>query len=295
MIILIFAAIIFGFLLLGALVFVVSILLPFARERALSAALWCAVWGPCIVALLTLAGFALGADALAQNYSHFRELEHLSSIGLAYAIIGLLGTAAIASLAAWLHQSLIHRMTFALFRVYACLVSFGIGSVFCWAFVFWLGGGGYDVKPRFLLLAAMLAFCTAFGYGGFRYARYLRGEAPQNFTWITSAEFEGECDSSAVQQTLPDPEPEPHANAMKKSPETIFLEKPQQIRMSSPPHLKNPHNSFIPNTYPSKIVGMITLGMCYTGSRDKIRAPGIPGAFSFCNQQLTVTSIESIF
>jgi len=235
MIILIFAAIIFGFLLLGALVFVVSILLPFARERALSAALWCAVWGPCIVALLTLAGFALGADALAQNYSHFRELEHLSSIGLAYAIIGLLGTAAIASLAAWLHQSLIHRMTFALFRVYACLVSFGIGSVFCWAFVFWLGGGGYDVKPRFLLLAAMLAFCTAFGYGGFRYARHLRGEAPQNFTWITSAEFEGECDSSAVQQTLPDPEPEPHANAMKKSPENYFSRKTSANPLVKPP------------------------------------------------------------
>jgi hypothetical protein len=28
--------------------------------------------------------------------------------------------------------------------------------------------------------------------------------------------------------------------------------------MSSPPTFQNPHNSFIPNTYPPKIVGILT-------------------------------------
>lgn len=44
---LLFAMIVFFFLLLGSLVFVVCILAPQTRRFALSAALWCALWGPC--------------------------------------------------------------------------------------------------------------------------------------------------------------------------------------------------------------------------------------------------------
>jgi hypothetical protein len=63
MILLLFAAIVFIFLALGSLVFVACVLVPPTRKYALSAALWCAVWGPCSVGLMTLAGLGLVASA----------------------------------------------------------------------------------------------------------------------------------------------------------------------------------------------------------------------------------------
>lgn len=190
MIILLFAIIIFVFLFVGALVFVCCIVLPQAREHALSAALWCAVWGPCLVTLLMLAGLGLIATATSDEHWHRQQLEHLPSVlGPTYVILGLLGSAAIASGGAWLHQLVIHRMTFPLFRIYASVVSAGVGSIYGWSLGFWLSAD----LPGHLLpwLAAMLLLCISFGYGGFRFARQLRGSPPENFTWVTPEEFEG--------------------------------------------------------------------------------------------------------
>jgi len=188
MIFILFALIIFAFLFLGAVVFVVCVILPPTRGYALSAALWWAVWGPCVVGLLTLAGLGLIGTAIAKEHTHLQQFEHLpSAIGPTYAIVGVIGTIAIASLLAWLHQLLIHRMTFFLFRIYACIVLAGIGSVWGWAFNFWLLGKG--LFPLGFVVLPLL--CLTFGYVGFRYARQLRCSAPQNLTWITPEEFEG--------------------------------------------------------------------------------------------------------
>lgn len=188
---LIFPIIVFFFLFVGAAIFVVCLLEVNARKRALSIALWCAAWGPCIVALIMFAGLAAIADAAADEHWHLQHLQHLPSLlGPAYAIIGLLGSAAVASAAAYLHQKLIHRMTFPLFRIYSCLVTAGIGSTLGCAFVLWLAG--YYPGHFIFLTPAMLLLASSFGYGGFRFARHLRGEAPETLTWITKAEFDGQ-------------------------------------------------------------------------------------------------------
>jgi hypothetical protein len=196
MILILFALIIYIFLLVGALVFVCCVAVPHSREHALSAALWCAVWGPCIVALVILAGFGLIISSLAKDHSHFGQLvQLLLAIGPAYAIVGLLGTIVVASVIAWFHQLLVDRMTFFLFRIYACVVSTGIGSIWGLAFIFWLGGRG--LLP--LGVAVMLLLCAGFGYCGFRWAHLLRGGPPQGFTWITPEEFAGTQKPSTIQ------------------------------------------------------------------------------------------------
>ena len=198
MILILFAMVVFFFLFIGTLVFVCSIILPYTREHELNAALWCAVWGPCVIAVLALAGLGLIAGGLTQERSHAPQLEHiLSVVGPAYAVLGVLGCAAIASITAWFHQFLIHRMTFSLFRLYSSFVTAGIGSVWGLASGWWLSA----TAPGYLLpwLAAMLLLSAGFGFGGFRWARHLRGNPPRCFTWITPEEFEGTSDTSALQ------------------------------------------------------------------------------------------------
>jgi hypothetical protein len=186
MIVILFGLIIFAFLCIGAIVFMVCATLPATRKYSLSAALWCAVWGPCIVGLLTIAGLGLIADAIAKEHTHFLQLQHLpSAVGPAYAILGILITIVVASILTWFHQVLIHRLTFSLFRIYACVICAGIGSVWGWAFNFWLLAKGSF--PLGLLTLPLL--CLAFGYCGFRWARQLRGRSPKDFTWITPEEF----------------------------------------------------------------------------------------------------------
>jgi len=190
MVLILFAIIVFFFLFIGSLVFVCSVLLPQTREHALSAALWCAAWGPSSIVLLTLAGLGLFAGGLTQQRFHVQQLTHiLYVLGPVYAILCFLGSAAVSSLAAWLHQLLIHRMTFALFRLYACFITAAIGSVLGWTLGFWLAA---NAPGHFLLsIAAMLLFSASFVYGGFRWARHLRGRPPEGLTWISREEFEG--------------------------------------------------------------------------------------------------------
>src|ERR1700735_3569746 len=128
MLVLVFFFVAFFFLVLGALQFLLCVAVPRLRKYALSAALWWAVWGPCSVGLMSLAGLALAARAFTEKDGDAVHIHpHLvSGIAWGYVILGGLGTAAIATSLAWLHQTIVRRVTFALFRLYAMVVSAGI-------------------------------------------------------------------------------------------------------------------------------------------------------------------------
>jgi len=180
----------FAFLAVGALVFVACVALPPVRRIALSAALWCAMWGPCLIVWMTLAGM-VGIAAIVGADHGIRPIEWQRGFGLGLGTVAILSTAVVATVTAWLHQILIRRMTFALFRIYATLVSAGIGSVYGWALALWLGSRGMNVTPAVASILVMALLIAAFGYLGFRLARQLRGKAPERFTWITPEEFDG--------------------------------------------------------------------------------------------------------
>ena len=109
------AGIVFIFLLLGSIVFLACVLIPPTRQYALSAALWCAMWGPCSVALMVVAGVGLITTAFITKVGGVQSLHAprlISSFGWAYLIIGVMMTAIAATGAAWLHQVLMKRLTF---------------------------------------------------------------------------------------------------------------------------------------------------------------------------------------
>jgi hypothetical protein len=194
MLILIFAFLVFFFLLVGAVQFLVCVAVPRLRRYALSAALWWAVWGPCSTALLMLAGAGLIAQHLFAEHGRFASgnlLPSLAALGWIYLTVGTLGTSAVATAIAWLHQALVRRFTFALFRLYAAAVSGGIGSVFGWCLAYWCLG---SIRPYgwVFALCGMVALVILFAMWAYRNARGLRGSAPTGFTWVSREEFEGE-------------------------------------------------------------------------------------------------------
>jgi hypothetical protein len=188
------AMIVFLFLMLGATVFVFCSMVPRLRKFALSAALWCAVWGPCTVAWMLVGGVALFADGLAMSAAESRHV-HLPSqpnaIPVSYLVLGILGTLIVATLSARLHQMIIHRMTFALFRIYTGLVSASIGSVWGWCLGLILVNDP-DIPIRLPVWGlGMMTLCTLFGYAGFRWAKLLRGDAPTLWALVSREEFDG--------------------------------------------------------------------------------------------------------
>jgi hypothetical protein len=179
------------FLLVGAVVFLIFLAFPFARRFALSAALWCAAWGPCLIAFQMLAGLSIAADALAKRWTNTAVTLPPLPAWRIYALLALLGTAMTATVASWLHQMLIGRITFALFRLYATVVIAGIGGVFGMTLAIWLvtlDGVPYRWPAS---LAAMVVLPLCFGFAGFRWARFLRGKRPKKMQWVTQEEFEG--------------------------------------------------------------------------------------------------------
>jgi hypothetical protein len=188
---LLFGLIVYAFLLLGAVVFVVCALIPFTRRYALSAALWCAVWGPCSVALMTLAGLGLALTVFLQDAGDMAMLTCTETahcgwlgsslpavIGWNYLVFGVLITFIVASVAAWIHQRLVRWFIFALFRLYATLVCAGIGSVFAWALSWWLTSRQVGVLEFSLACLGMIAFLLGFGIAGYKGARMLQGAQP---------------------------------------------------------------------------------------------------------------------
>jgi hypothetical protein len=192
---LLFSGIVFLFLLLGSIVFLACLVVPRARQYALSAALWFAMWGPCSVTLMVLAGIGLITAAFvtkAGDLQTFHAPRLLSVFGWSYLIAGILFTTMVATASAWVHQAVARRLTFALFRLYAVAVSAGIGSVFGWCLGWWMMFmelSGY--AWLFVWGICMLALIVGFGVAAYKGARTLRGEAPEGFTWISPAEFAG--------------------------------------------------------------------------------------------------------
>jgi len=195
MLVLLCVGIVFFFLVIGAAVFVLCSLARPLRRYALSSALWCAVWGPCTVAWLMLGGLVLVANRLAMAAAETRRF-HLPSLPpkgswIAYLAAYVICTALTATIVASAHQFIVHRMTLPLFRIYASLVSAGVGSVWGWCLWLWIMNNT-DLPYRFLLCSlAMLALCSGFGYAGFRGAKQLRGEAPETFALVSREEFQG--------------------------------------------------------------------------------------------------------
>jgi hypothetical protein len=192
--VLLIAVLIGAFLSLGALVFVVCALIPPTRRFALSAALWCAVWGPCTAGWMMLAGIGIVANAFMAwdgDSGSFHAPKLIATFGWAYLMMAILTTALVATGTAWLHQKIVRRFTFALFRLYAAAVAAGIGGVAglilaCWRQ--WAGTPPYDV---FGWIAGILILAVGFGYMAYKHARHLRGKAPTNFTWISPEEYTG--------------------------------------------------------------------------------------------------------
>ncbi len=194
MLLVLIALFVFAFLVMGSSAFLVCVLLPPARQYALSAALWFAVWGPCSAGLLVLAGLGFAGGALAMKAGNMQWSETprlLGALGWSYVIIGVLVTIGVATCAAWLHQWLIHRFTFALFRLYATFVSAGIGSVFGWSLGWWMMAKRVGHPGVWWWALAMLLLIVGFGAGAYKSARSLRGKAPVGFTWISAEEFAG--------------------------------------------------------------------------------------------------------
>jgi hypothetical protein len=193
-IVLLAALIVLFFLVLGSAAFSVCVLIPPGRKYALSTALWFAVWGPCSVLLLFLAilGVVAGGFALQATQMHWEDAsKFFSAIGWGASIVGVIVTSLIATVAAWLHQALIHRMTFLLFRLYVTFVVAGIGSVVGLVF-FWLAMGSGRFHYTWWLVALIVPIMIlAFGSQAYKHARALRGHAPTGLTWITPDEFAG--------------------------------------------------------------------------------------------------------
>jgi hypothetical protein len=193
MLALIVPAILFLFLVVGAVVFLVCILIAPLRRFALSAALWCAMWGPCAVAFLLLAGTAVLAEASISNSGdmHIRHAPRLlAALGWGYLTLAVLAAIVIATCLAWLHQVLLHRLTFLLFRLYATVVCAGIGSVFGWCFAWTLLANEIDHTLPWSILG-MVILTVGFGTAAYKAARSLRGKPPESFTWISAEEFHG--------------------------------------------------------------------------------------------------------
>jgi hypothetical protein len=183
----------FFFLAVGAVVFVLCAGVPWMRRFALSAALWCAVWGPCTIAWMLFTAMAGFAAQYGMNHAGGVDVhvgDWMRGFGLGMFWLAMTSTAAVATAAAWLHQVLVRRMTFVLFRLYATLVAAGIGSVWGWSAGFAMAAYNVPYRLAFWILT-MIGLVTVFGWGAYRGANLLRGAAPERFTWVSREEFEG--------------------------------------------------------------------------------------------------------
>lgn len=194
MIFLLAAIILFFFLALGTIVFLICVLVPPSRKYALSTALWFAIWGPCVAAFLFLAVFGLIAGGIALQATHMKWEDTprlISAMGTGSLIVGAIAICLIASIAAWLHQAAIHRITFALFRIYATFVVAGIGSVLGLLAVLLAIGWLLPAYADWAAALSVPVLMALFGFVAYKSARALRGSAPTHFTWITADEFAG--------------------------------------------------------------------------------------------------------
>jgi hypothetical protein len=188
--------ILYAFLIAGAAIYLIFIAVPRTRRYALSSALWVAAFGSCLAGLLIFGGFGLYFVVQYLGIPH-RDVatagpqHHQAILGWIYTIVGLFTAIVVATGTALLHQIIIHRFTFFLFRLYATAVSAGIGATLA------VGLGSYMLASfhenwasyAFLLLVTILT--GSIGTFAYRSARTLRGTQPERFPWVTPEEFSG--------------------------------------------------------------------------------------------------------
>jgi hypothetical protein len=188
-----FAIIVFVFLGIGAFAFVLCVGVPRFRAGGLGAALWFATWGPCVIAWLVFAGLVAVANSLVSESIRFhRPPPTLPAHLTGWLVFGmmLVANSLTATAIVWLHHLLVHRMTYALFRLYATVVVAGIGSV--WADLATVCWVSYDLPhPIVFWIAATFVLTVLAGALAYRHAGALRGRAPERYTWITAEEFNG--------------------------------------------------------------------------------------------------------
>lgn len=184
----------------GLAVFLVCVAIPWLQRYALSAALWFVALLPGLLLWLLIGvGASLGQDALLRELSspHWEtSLWHIFGTPAAQTTliaIGMAGTIVMATIIAVVHQFVIQRITFALFRLYAGFVTAGaavlsgslVGAVVA----------TYLEAPWEVAFVVVTTMVTALGWGGAklgsRIARRLRGRAPLRYTWVTEAEYYG--------------------------------------------------------------------------------------------------------
>jgi len=188
------------FLVGGLVVFLVCLAIPWLQRYALSAALWFLALLPGLLLwLLIEVGAAFGQDTLARRLSYPRwemSFWHVFASPASQTTliaVGMAGTIVMATIVAVVHQFVIQRTTFALFRLYTGFVTGGVAVL--WGSLVGAVVASYLDAPWEVAFVVVTALVTALGWCGarlgLRIARRLRGRPPLRFTWITEEEFYG--------------------------------------------------------------------------------------------------------
>ena len=188
------------FLVGGLVVFLVCLAIPWLQRYAMSVALWFLALLPGLLLwLLIEVGAAFGQDSLIRHLSYPRwemSLWHAFSSSAAQTtliVLGMAGTLVLATIIAVVHQFVIQRLTFALFRLYAGCVTGGVAVL--WGSLVGAVVASYLDAPWEVAFVVVTTLVMALGWGGARLgsriARRLRGRAPMRFTWISEEEYYG--------------------------------------------------------------------------------------------------------
>jgi len=184
----------------GLAVYVICVAIPWLQKYALSAALWFLALLPGLLLWLLIGvGALVGQDAVGRGmYSPRWEMSFWHVFGspaarVTLTAIGITGIVVMATIIAVVHQFVIHRLTFALFRLYAGFVT-GSVAVLSGSLV---GAvvATYLEAPWEVAFVVVTTLVAALGWAGarlgIRIARRLRGRAPERYTWVTEAEYYG--------------------------------------------------------------------------------------------------------
>lgn len=181
----VFAVAIYGFaaLVVGAVQFLLCVAVPRLRKYALSAAAWWVVFGVCFLGI-SLSLMIGGGIAIDRGW--LRAMPRWSAWGTV--AVACLVAAVVATAAARVHQAIVRRFTFALFRLYATGVVAGIGSVFGWCLAIACLAHPFPYAWVFAICGVGTP-TIVFGYMAGQHAGTLRGGAPERWAWATPEEF----------------------------------------------------------------------------------------------------------
>jgi hypothetical protein len=179
----------------GVIAFLICATLRPLRRFAFSSALWFVALLPAVFGSLLLLGLGKAAtEQMVSSRSLFIQpllkLVQSRVVGNIATVVTVLLVIAFASIVAILHQTLIHRITFALFRIYVAGVGFGIGLLIWLLILVGIGSAGIEIShtaTAFLLLMLTLAAGTSFLC--YRYAQSFRGTYQRNLPVVSPEEF----------------------------------------------------------------------------------------------------------